>query len=65
MRDLLELVVESGLKKGASFCEVRYFEERGSSVSVENGVAKILSSGILRGIGVRVSANKCWGFAST
>jgi len=65
LRDLLELVVESGLKKGASFCEVRYFEERGSSVSVENGVAKILSSGILRGIGVRVIANKCWGFAST
>lgn len=65
MRDLLESIVESGLAKGVSFCEVRYFEERSSSIGVENGVAKALSSGILRGIGIRVIVNGRWGFAST
>ncbi|MCX8170684.1 MAG: TldD/PmbA family protein [Candidatus Bathyarchaeota archaeon] len=65
MRDLLESIVEGGLAKGASFCEVRYFEERSSGIGVENGVAKVLSSGILRGIGVRVIVDGRWGFAST
>lgn len=65
MKDLLEFIVEDGLNRGASFCEIRYFEERGSSISVENGVARALSAGILRGIGVRVIVNGRWGFAST
>ncbi|MEM2026325.1 MAG: TldD/PmbA family protein [Candidatus Bathyarchaeia archaeon] len=65
LRDLLELIVETGLNRGANFCEVRYFEERSSSISVENGVAKALSSGIVRGIGVRVIVDGRWGFAST
>lgn len=54
-----------GLKKGASFCEARYFEQRSNSINVENGVAKVLSFGILRGIGVRVIIDNKWGFAST
>jgi TldD protein len=65
LRELLEFIVERGVDGGASFCEARYFEERANSVSVENGVARVLSSGILRGIGVRVIVNGRWGFAST
>lgn len=65
LRDLLESIVEKGLSEGASFCEIRYFEERSNSISVENGVARALSSGILRGVGVRVIVNGRWGFAST
>ncbi|MEM2169202.1 MAG: TldD/PmbA family protein [Candidatus Bathyarchaeia archaeon] len=63
--DLLEFAVEVGLSLGARFCEARYFEERINSISVENGIAKALSSGILRGISVRVIASGHWGFAST
>ena len=65
LKDLLEFIVEDGLNRGASFCEARYFEERSTSISVENGIAKALGAGILRGIGVRVIVNERWGFAST
>jgi len=50
---------------GASFCEARFFEERSSGVSIENGVARSLGSGIVRGVGVRVIVDGRWGFAST
>lgn len=65
LRELLEFIVERGLSEGASFCEARYFEERINSIGVENSVARSLSSGILRGIGVRVIVDGRWGFAST
>jgi len=65
LRDLLEVTVQRGLEAGASFCEVRFFEERSNSISVENGVAKTLESGILRGVGIRVIVGGKWGFAST
>ncbi len=65
MRDLLEEVVQKGLDADASFCEVRFFEERSNNITVENGVAKALGSGIIRGVGVRVIVDKRWGFAST
>lgn len=65
MRDLLESYIKKGLGSGASFCEVRFFEERSNNVSVENGVAKTLGSGIVRGVGVRVIVADRWGFAST
>ena len=65
MRDLLESIVQRGLKAGASFCEARFFEERSNSISIENGVAKTLGSGIVRGVGVRVMVERRWGFAST
>jgi len=65
VEDLLRFIIERGLAFGASFCEARYFEEKVNSINVENGVAKALSSGILRGIGIRVIFDGCWGFAST
>ena len=65
LRDLLESAVQKGLEAGASFCEARFFEERSNSISVENGVAKALGSGIIRGVGVRVIVGGRWGFAST
>jgi TldD protein len=65
MKDLLESIVQKGLKAKASFCEARFFEERTKYISIENGVAKSMSSGILHGVGVRVIAKGKWGFAST
>ncbi len=65
MEDLLEWVVQRGVGGGAGFCEARFFEERSSSISVENGVAETLMSGIVTGLGVRVIVDGRWGFAST
>ncbi|MCS7120047.1 MAG: TldD/PmbA family protein [Nitrososphaerota archaeon] len=65
MKGLLEKVVQKGLEADASFCEARFFEERSSSITLENGVAKSLSSGIVRGVGLRVIVNGRWGFSST
>lgn len=62
---MLEAVVRRGLDAGASFCEARFFEERSNSISIENGVARTLGSGILRGVGIRVIVGGKWGFAST
>ncbi|MEM3041427.1 MAG: TldD/PmbA family protein [Nitrososphaerota archaeon] len=62
---MLEVTVEKGLKAGASFCEARFFEERSNRISVENGVARTLESGILQGVGIRVIVGGKWGFAST
>lgn len=65
VRDLLESVVQKGLEAGVSFCEARFFEERNNTISIENGVARTLGSGIVKGVGVRVIVGKKWGFAST
>jgi TldD protein len=65
LRDLLKSVAQKGLKAGASFCEARFFEERTKFISVENGVARSMSAGIVHGVGVRVIVNGKWGFAST
>jgi len=65
LEDLLRPIVDAGLRKGASFCEARFFEGRSNSISIENGIAKGLSSGIVRGVGVRVIVEGRWGFAST
>lgn len=65
MEDLLEWIVQRGVGGGAGFCEARFFEERSSSISVENGVAETLMSGIVTGLGVRVIVDGRWGFAST
>jgi TldD protein len=65
LRDLLESVVQKGVGAGASFCEARFFEGRSSGISIENGVARTLGSGILQGVGIRVIVGGRWGFAST
>ncbi|MEM2926133.1 MAG: TldD/PmbA family protein [Candidatus Bathyarchaeia archaeon] len=65
LKDLLEKAVQDGLKAGASFCEARFFEGRSHTISIENGVARSLSFGIQRGIGIRVILKGRWGFAST
>jgi TldD protein len=57
--------VQKGLDLGASFCEARFFEEKHSSISIENCVAKSLRSGLSRGIGIRIIIGERWGFAST
>ena len=53
------------MEAGASFCEARFFEERSSGISIENGVARSLGAGIIQGVGVRVIVGERWGFAST
>jgi TldD protein len=65
LRDLLEAAVQEGLRAGAIFCEARFLEERSNSISIENGVARALGSGIMRGVGIRVIVGGRWGFAST
>ena len=65
MNEYLESLVQKGLASGASFCESRFFEERRNSIVVENGIVRTLSSGLTRGVGVRVIQNNKWGFAST
>ena len=65
MRDLLEAAVQRGMEAGASFCEARSFGERSNGISIENGVARTLGSGIVRGVGIRVIVGGRWGFAST
>ncbi len=61
----LEDIVNTALKLGASWADVRFQEYRYEYIVVENGVLKTYSTSFSRGIGVRVLVNGYQGFAST
>jgi TldD protein len=66
MKDLalraLDAVARSG---GVTYADVRAIEERDREVTTKNGKAGHVSSSESQGIGIRVLAFGCWGFAAT
>lgn len=64
--DFLEqAILEEGIKKGASYCDMRIGEMKGTSLEVKDGELKKSSSGEEKGAGIRVLYNGVWGFFST
>ena len=63
--DLLEYALRKAERLGASFADARYQEYSYENIVVDNRVLKSYSSTKSTGIGVRVIANKTWGFSST
>jgi TldD protein len=57
--------LEAATRRGISYADVRVVESRDRSLATKNGQPGHLSSSHTLGVGIRVLAQGCWGFAST
>jgi TldD protein len=65
MRSIAERALNFFETRRASYADIRAVESRDRALATKNGRVAQLASGESAGIGVRVLANGCWGFAST
>ena len=65
MKDLALEALDAVAGRGVSYADVRALEIREREVTTKNGKAGHVSSSESRGIGIRVLASGCWGFAAT
>ncbi len=63
--ELVELALRSATGAGAGYADVRFVREESESVTVTDDRVEDLATGDTRGIGVRVLAGGCWGFAAS
>src|SRR5207237_842525 len=57
--------LDAVVRPGAAYADVRVVETRDREITTKNGKAAHVGSGESLGIGVRVLAFGCWGFAAT
>jgi TldD protein len=65
MQEWANLALETARVRGATFSDARVMDIRQRDLSTKNGQVGTLSELESLGLGVRVMANGCWGFAST
>src|ERR1700690_330011 len=65
MKRLALEALDAALKRGVSYADVRVMEIRDPPVPTKNGKAGHGSSSVSVGLGIRVLAYGCWGFAAT
>jgi TldD protein len=65
MKDLALEALGAVAGRGVSYADARALEIRERDVSTKNGKTGHVSSSESQGIGIRVLASGCWGFAST
>jgi TldD protein len=65
MKDLALRALDAVSKRGVSYADVRVIETRDREITTKNGKPAHVGSGESVGIGIRVLAFGCWGFAST
>jgi TldD protein len=65
MKDLALRALEYAARPGVQYADVRAIESREREVTTKNGKAGHVSSSESLGIGIRVLASGCWGFAAT
>jgi len=65
MKDLALRALDAAARGGVSYADVRAIESRDREVTTKNGKPGHVSSAESRGIGIRVLAFGCWGFAAT
>ncbi len=65
MRLLVISALDSAMRSGVTYADVRIVDSRDRSLSTKNGRPGHASSSESVGIGIRVIAEGCWGFAST
>ena len=65
MKDLALQALDAVARAGVSYADVRAIETRDREVSTKNGKAGHVSSSESQGMGIRVLAFGCWGFAAT
>src|SRR4051794_39544770 len=65
MPDLAEKALDAATRRGVSYADVRVEHTRHRQISTRNGRPGQIASHESLGVGIRVIADGCWGFAST
>ena len=65
MKQLALYALDAVARRGASYADVRAVESRDRDLSTKNGKVGQVAATESRGIGIRVLADGCWGFAAT
>jgi TldD protein len=65
MKDLALRALDAVARRGVTYADVRAVDSRRRDISTKNGKTGHVSSDESRGIGIRVLAHGCWGFAAT
>ena len=65
MKELALDTLDCALRRGVSYADVRVIESRERELSTKNSRPGSVSSGESQGLGIRVLAEGCWGFAAT
>jgi len=65
MKDVALRALDTVARRGVTYADVRAVETRDRDVTTKNGKAGHVSSSESTGIGIRVLAFGCWGFAAT
>jgi TldD protein len=65
MREWANLALDTARARGATFADARVMDIRMRDLSTKNGEVGSLSESESLGLGLRVVADGCWGFAST
>jgi TldD protein len=65
MREWANLALDTARARGATFADARVMDIRMRDLSTKNGEVGTLSESESLGLGLRVVADGCWGFAST
>ena len=65
MKDLALQALDRAARRGVTYADVRAIESREREITTKNGKAGHVSSSESQGIGIRILAFGCWGFAAT
>ncbi len=65
MRDIAANALDRALRPGVTYADVRTGDSRERQLATKNGQIAGISSTESRGVGIRVIADGCWGFAAT
>jgi TldD protein len=65
MKDVALRAPDAVARRGVTYADVRAVDSRERDISTKNGKAGHVSSAESPGIGIRVLAHGCWGFAAT
>ena len=65
MKDIALQALDAVARRGATYADVRAIETREREIATKNGRVGHVGSGESAGVGIRVLAHGCWGFAAT
>jgi len=65
MKDVALRALDAAAGRGVTYADVRAIESRDREIATKNGKAAHVAAGESAGIGIRVLASGCWGFAAT
>ena len=65
MKQIAIEALELAIRRGVSYADVRAVESRSRAITTKNGMPGQIGASESAGVGIRVLADGCWGFAAT